>query len=98
MRSRGFVIPDVRAVAVTAAHVVVDAFESVKLAVGGAETRGGYQRRKVRRGRFLHGGGKSGFAKRIRKPARAILQRASVSGRVLRRRPGIRAAGRVPGS
>ena len=40
MRRGGFVIPDVRAVAEAAAAMIVDAFEAVELAVGGAEAGG----------------------------------------------------------
>src|ERR1019366_1159716 len=58
----GFVIPNVGTTAVAAAGMIVNAFEAVEFAIGGAEARGGDESGEIGAGGLLDDGGESGLA------------------------------------
>src|ERR1700722_1984172 len=80
MGRRAFVIPDVSAVAETAAAVIVNAFESMKLAIGSAEAGGARERGKIGAGRFLHHGGKRALAKGLREQPGLTFETREILG------------------
>src|SRR5580700_110882 len=82
MRGRAFVIPDVGAVAEAAAVMVVDAFEPVELAVGGAETGGAGERREIGAGRLLYDGGEGTLAKGLREQEGSTFEALKIRCRI----------------
>src|SRR5690242_1049820 len=94
-RGRGLVVPDVRAVAVTAPAVVVGAFETVKLAVGRAERSCGDESGEIGAGSFLDNPGQRTFAKRGRKQARLLFETGQVGRGIFGSLPGALEALRI---
>jgi len=89
MRRRRFVIPDVRAAAVTASALVVRALEAVKLAVAGAEANLCDECRKIRAGGVFDRSGNRGFAKGGSEAAGLGFQSFQIGSGVLGSDPGV---------
>ncbi len=95
MRGGGFVVPDVSAVTEAAAFFVVDAFEGVEFAVGGAEASGGGEGGEIGGGGFLDGGGEGAVAEGGGEGSRLIFEAGQVGGQVFGGGPGGGEAGGV---
>ncbi len=89
VRRRRLVVPDVRAVAVTAAAGFAAAFEAVELAVRSAEARLRDERGQVGGGTVLRGRRKRALTDRISEAAGAALEIVEMFGEVARGVPGI---------
>lgn len=96
MSGTGFVIPDVRAIAETAAYFVVDAFETVELAVGSAEGGGGAESGEIGHGGFEDDGRQRGAANGLDELFGALFECWEVLGGVFGGAPGIVEFGGVP--
>src|ERR1039458_7416548 len=91
----GFVIPNVGTTAVAAAGMIVNAFEAVEFAIGGAEARGGDESGEIGAGGLLDDGGESGLAEGGGEAAGLLFEYVEVSGGVFRGSPGVGEAGGV---
>src|ERR1019366_10766641 len=94
----GFVIPNVGTTAVAAAGMIVNAFEAVEFAIGGAEARGGDESGEIGAGGLLDDGGESGLAEGGGEAAGLLFEYVEGSGGGFRGRPGARGAGGVGGA